>query len=396
MTLLYTLTIVGWLWWWLLTVGDTRVTLGRGGPILLLAGWAVAAALLARAARRHLGDAVRPWTRVLAGIAATLRVVDWLFDAADVGGGPGPVIGTGLLIGAGCALIALVLEGLVRPLARRLGLERSVRASLSPQAVVRALVPLLLPATALLALVVSPKGAVWPERLTPVGSAGILYAALLPMLFPAALLAAWGLDGAFGRRRAWPGGLVATAAAVALLTWPCVGPGVLWTLQGRPELATPLERGLGGLAAQLSPSGVNNMRGFGWFNTSVGMPADGTWRALPMPLDGLFVGAGALALLSAALTLAFLGQARRGVTPSLKSVAALAACGFALALGGAAILGPAGAPWGASAAALLWLGASGWRLLPGVRAAPAVVTPSVAPTDADPPSDCTLVARAPA
>ena len=367
MTLLYMLTIGGWLWWWLLNVGDSRVTLGRGGPIILLVGWAVAVALLARAARRHQGQEVRPWPRVLAGIAATLLLVAWLFDAADVGDGPDPVIGTGLLVGAGCAVVALVLEGLVRPLRRRLGWERGVRATLSPQSVGRALAPLLLPPLALVALWCAPRGAAWPERLTPVGAAGILYAALLPVVFPAALVAAWGLDGAFGRRRSLIGTLVATVAAAVLLAWLVVGPGVLWSLQGRPELATPLERELGGMATHIAPNGINTMRSFGWFNTSAGYPADGTWRNLPMPLDGLFVGAGVLAGLSALLTLAFLALGRRGATPTLRSVLALAASGFTLALVGTALAGPAGAPWGAAAAALAWLGMAGTRLLLGAR-----------------------------
>lgn len=372
MTTLYMLTLGGWLWWWLLSVSDTRVTLGRGGPVMLMAGWLVAAALMLRAARKHAGKPVTPWREVLAGIATVLLAVSWAFDALDVGDGPDMVLRAGLLAAGGCGVLVLLLEAVVRPLMARFGLERAVDPCLDPPQVVRVMVPLLLPCAALLGMACAPATHGWPQRLTPVGATGILYVSLRPMLLPAAIVAGWALDGAMGRRR--PTAL-AVAAASALIAWIPVSADVLWALQGRDELTTPTGRAVADLFTVIAPNGAREFHHWGWFMTSEGWPQDGTWRAVPLHLDSLFIGSGVLVALSVALVAAWAGAARRGLLPRWRGAAVLVGGAWLLAWCGAAVAGPAGAPWGASLAALLALGDWGRRAAQVLPVRSSVATP---------------------
>ena len=221
MMLLHTLLAGGWLWIWLWVVHDSRVALGRGGPFVLLAGWACVAAMLMLAARRGTPAGRSRWREAIAPAAVAVIVAGFAFGVVDVGDGSQSVWIFGAMFGSPALLVAWALERWVRP---RLRPSARPVQQVSPAVVGASLVPLLLPTVVMLALAPLTLPEAWQARIHAVGLAGALYASLVPLVLPAALVVAWTHDRAFqGPRGAWHdavGALALASLLAACIVWP--------------------------------------------------------------------------------------------------------------------------------------------------------------------------------
>ena len=350
MMLLHTLLAGGWMWLWLWSVRDSRVALGQGGAYVLLAGWTFVAILSAVSARRG-PLSLAPWRGAMLTGLACILVAGVVLAAVDVGDGPMAVWIAGLMFGLPALWLGWAAERWLRPRMR----PATRQAQLSPSSSVAALAPLLLPAVTILALGRLTLVDAWQSRIHALGLAGALYAALVPLVLPAALVVAWAHDrAAFGPRGAWHDAVGALAFA-ALLGACCVWPGLPAAMEDDPGAPAP---------ARLVLSAVSTCS-----KTTVLAPYDvGRYRTSPFhlpdasglasqghPLAPFAAATAALALVSALLSAALVWCAVRGRAVPVWICAALVVLAWCVVSPAVARCGPAGAPGSVAGVAAVML-----------------------------------------
>ena len=352
MMLLHTLLAGGWMWMWLWYVHDSRVALGQGGPYVLLAGWTFVAILSGLSARRG-PLSLAPWGGAMLTGLACIFVAGVVFDAVDVGDGPGVVSIVGLMFSLPALWLGWASERWLRPRMR----PATRQAQLAPSSSVAALAPLLLPAVTMLALGRLTLPDAWQTRIQAIGLAGALYTVLVPLVLPAALVVAWAHDrAAFGPRGAWHDAVGALAFA-ALLGACGVWSGLPAAMEDDPAAPASARLVLSAVSS-CSKSTVLASYDVGRYRTSpFHLPDELGLASQGHPLASFAAGAAALALGSALLSAALVWCAARGRAVPVWICAALVPVAWCVVSPAVARWGPAGAPWSvAGVAAVMLLG----------------------------------------
>lgn len=205
-----------------------------------------------------------------------------------------------------------------------------------PAAVGWALAPMLMPVVAFACLHYLPMDGWWVRAVASHGQVGLMFHAMLPPLFPGAVLVAWGLDRRSGAP-GWPG--LPVAAVTAMLLWIVFGPEILWQAHSRPEVT----------ATEALSLGTPTDPFWGWDL------ANHEWVRLP--LDGLARATGVMVLALSTLATTLLVRLGRGDRGSMiPPLVMLVVLQVALSAVIQPKFGPLGAPLAAALAAFtVWL-----------------------------------------